>query len=74
MIQEKRKATVKFFNDQKGWGFLTPIDGGEEVFVHHKTIRMPEASAYRTLQTGAEVLFTASNGPKGLCAEEVWPV
>ena len=60
-------GTVKWFNDAKGFGFIT-MEGGEDVFVHFSAVQM---SGYRTLEEGAEVEFEVKTGPKGLQAENV---
>jgi CspA family cold shock protein len=61
-------GTVKWFNDQKGYGFITPDDGGKDVFVHHTAIDM---KGFRTLEEGAKVSFEVVTGPKGLQASDV---
>jgi CspA family cold shock protein len=58
---------VKWFNAQKGWGFIT-TDQGEDVFVHYSAIG---GNGFRTLQQGERVQFEVSNGPKGLQAANV---
>jgi CspA family cold shock protein len=58
---------VKWFNAQKGWGFIT-TDQGEDVFVHYSAIG---GDGFRTLQQGERVQFEVSNGPKGLQAANV---
>ncbi|ACL71589.1 cold-shock protein [Thioalkalivibrio sulfidiphilus] len=65
------KGTVKWFNESKGFGFITPEDGGKDVFVHFSAI---EASGFRTLAEGQMVSFEVTNGPKGLAAANVKPV
>ncbi len=61
-------GTVKFFNTEKGWGFVTPDDGGEDVFVHFSGI---EGEGFRTLEEGARVEFEVTQGRKGLQAVNV---
>ena len=59
---------VKWFNDQKGYGFITPDDGGPDVFVHYSAI---EGSGHRALKEGQAVEFEAERGPKGFQARKV---
>ncbi|PJM72763.1 cold-shock protein [Bifidobacterium primatium] len=61
-------GTVKFFNATKGYGFITPEDGGEDVFVHYSAIN---AQGYRTLDEGDKVEYEAEKGPKGMQATKV---
>ena len=62
------QGTVKWFNADKGYGFIAPDDGSADVFVHHSAIEM---DGFRTLQENQRVDFTASAGPKGPQAEQV---
>ncbi len=59
---------VKWFNNAKGFGFIVPEDGGEDIFAHYSTIKM---KGYRSLKSGQEVTFEVSKGPKGLHAENI---
>jgi CspA family cold shock protein len=61
-------GTVKWFNDAKGFGFITQDGGGEDVFVHHTAI---EADGFRSLAEGQKVTFEVTKGPKGLQAAHV---
>lgn len=63
-----RKGTVKWFNNTKGFGFIEPDGGGEDVFVHFTAI---QADGYRTLNEGQAVSFEVQEGPKGLQATNV---
>ena len=62
------QGTVKWFNADKGYGFIAPDDGSADVFVHHSAIEM---DGFRTLQENQRVDFTAGSGPKGPQAEQV---
>jgi CspA family cold shock protein len=62
------QGTVKFFNDAKGWGFISPDGGGDDVFVHHSSIQM---DGYRSLTEGDRVDFDVESGPKGPQARNV---
>jgi CspA family cold shock protein len=61
-------GTVKWFNDAKGFGFLTPDDGGEDLFVHFSGINMP---GFKTLAEGQRVSFDVIEGPKGKQAANI---
>lgn len=63
-----RNGTVKWFNETKGYGFIAPADGSDEVFVHFSAIK---GDGFRTLQEGQQVTFEIERGPKGLQAIEV---
>ena len=64
------KGTVKWFNDAKGFGFIEPEEGGEDVFVHFSTV---QGDGFKTLREGQKVDFEVTNGPKGLQASNVVP-
>jgi CspA family cold shock protein len=61
-------GSVKWFNAEKGFGFITPDDGGEDVFVHHSAIQM---QGYRDLSEGQRVEFEVTQGQKGSQASNV---
>ena len=70
-ITEMSTGTVKWFNDAKGFGFITQTDGGDDVFCHHTGI---QADGFRTLAEGQKVEFDLARGPKGLQAQNVRPI
>lgn len=63
-------GTVKWFNNAKGYGFIAPQDGGDDVFVHFSAIK---SDGYRTLNEGQNVSYEVEQGPKGLQATDVTP-
>jgi CspA family cold shock protein len=67
----RTKGTVKWFNDQKGFGFITPEDGSKDCFVHHSAI---QAQGFKTLAEGQQVEFEIVQGQKGPAAENVHAV
>jgi len=69
--EQMSTGTVKWFNDAKGFGFITQDNGGEDVFCHHTAIA---AEGFRTLAEGQKVSFDVTKGPKGLQAQNVKPV
>jgi CspA family cold shock protein len=67
----RAKGKVKWFSNEKGYGFIQPDDGGRDVFVHHTAIETEERGQYRTLDEGDEVEFEVTASPKGPQAENV---
>jgi CspA family cold shock protein len=65
------KGTVKWFNAAKGYGFITPEDGGKDLFVHHSEIK--SGDSYATLNDGQAVEYEEGQGQKGPCANNVVP-
>ncbi|WP_425955444.1 cold-shock protein [Xylanimonas sp. McL0601] len=64
-------GTVKWFNAEKGYGFIAPEDGSQDVFAHYSAI---VSNGYRTLEEGQRVEFDTAQGPKGLQAENIRPL
>ncbi len=65
---DKQRGTVKWFNDSKGFGFITPTGGGEDVFVHFSAI---QADGFKSLSEGQQVEYEVVRGNKGLQAQSV---
>lgn len=61
-------GTVKWFNEAKGFGFIQPDEGGDDVFAHFSAIQM---EGFRTLRQGGRVSFELAQGPKGMMAQEI---
>jgi CspA family cold shock protein len=64
-------GTVKWFNDSKGFGFITPDEGGEDLFAHFSAI---QSSGFKTLKENQRVTFEVTTGPKGKQASNIQPV
>ena len=64
-------GTVKWFNDSKGFGFITPEAGGDDLFAHFSAI---QSSGFKTLKEGQRVNFDVTSGPKGQQAANIRPI
>ena len=64
-------GTVKWFNDAKGFGFITPDEGGEDLFAHFSAI---QSSGFKSLQENQRVQFDVTSGPKGKQASNIQPI
>ena len=62
------QGTVKWFSNEKGYGFISPDEGGEDVFVHHTGIA---GNGFKSLEEGVKVSYEATQGRKGLQAENI---
>jgi CspA family cold shock protein len=69
-IQDMASGTVKWFNDSKGFGFITPENGGDDLFAHFSAI---QSSGFKTLKEGQRVDFDVTTGPKGQQASNIRP-
>src|SRR3712207_2755005 len=69
-LQYMAQGTVKWFSDEKGYGFISPDDGGEDLFVLHTGIA---GSGFKSLEEGQKVTYEATQGRKGMQAENVSP-
>jgi cold shock protein len=61
-------GTVKWFNDDKGFGFITPDEGGDDLFAHHSAINM---QGFKSLKDGQKVTYEVTQGPKGAQASNI---
>jgi len=70
-MSQTETGTVKWFNDAKGFGFITRDGGGDDLFVHFRAI---QGSGFKSLQEGQKVSFVVTQGQKGLQADQVQPL
>jgi CspA family cold shock protein len=68
IMSDRKQGTVKWFNDAKGFGFISPDDGSADLFVHFRAI---QGNGFKSLQEGQKVTFKVVQGQKGLQADEV---
>ncbi len=71
-MSEMQTGTVKWFNDAKGFGFITPSNGGEDLFAHFKEIQ--GGASFKSLTEGQQVQFVSARGPKGMQATRIQPL
>jgi cold shock protein len=71
IMSDRKQGTVKWFNDAKGFGFISPEDGSADLFVHFRAI---QGNGFKSLQEGQKVSFKVVQGQKGLQADEVQAV
>ncbi|MEV8528730.1 MULTISPECIES: cold-shock protein [unclassified Streptomyces] len=67
-MAERQAGTVKWFNDEKGFGFISPEDGSPDLFVHFRAV---QGSGFKSLKEGQRVTYVAVQGQKGMQADEV---
>ena len=67
-MSDRQIGTVKWFNDEKGYGFITPETGSDDLFVHFRAI---QSNGFKSLKEGQKVTFKAVQGQKGMQADEV---
>ncbi len=70
-MSQTSTGTVKWFNEAKGFGFITPKDGGDDLFAHFKEI---QGDGFKTLTENQTVEYVATRGPKGMQATQIRPV
>ncbi len=70
-MSEVSTGTVKWFNESKGFGFITPANGGEDLFAHFKEI---QGDGFKTLAENQQVEYVAARGPKGMQATRIRPL
>ena len=68
LAPDMAQGTVKWFNDEKGYGFISPDEGGNDLFVHHSGIA---GNGFKSLDEGAKVSYEATQGKKGMQADNV---